>query len=175
MMNAPMLLTQHSPSVAKNSHPWDAVLGILQAEIDFLMQLYEGFIRDNVDEFCREGIRLHLIGDSPGRPASLLRAAREAHQATRNNSEMVLMLAIGYSGRRDIVRACQELAAEVQRDLLRPEDIDEALIAGGAGDQRRRRRRALPLLPRLGHQDQRRAEAEQLPAVAVRILGALLL
>jgi len=97
------------------------------------MQLYEGFIRDNVDEFCREGIRLHLIGDSPGRPASLLRAAREAYEATRSNSEMVLMLAIGYSGRRDILRACQELATEVQRDLLRPEDIDEALIAGKLG------------------------------------------
>jgi ditrans,polycis-polyprenyl diphosphate synthase len=97
------------------------------------MKLYEGFIRDNVDEFCREGIQLHLIGDSPGRPASLLRAAREAHEATRGNSEMVLMLAIGYSGRRDILRACRELAAEVQRDLLRPEDIDEALIAGKLG------------------------------------------
>lgn len=105
-----------------------------KAEMDFFMQLYEGFIRDNVDQFCREGIRLHLIGDSPGLPASLLRAAREANQlATQSESEMVLMLAMGYSGRRDILRACQELATEVQRNLLRPEDIDEALIAGKLG------------------------------------------
>ncbi|RCV12971.1 hypothetical protein SETIT_2G309500v2 [Setaria italica] len=104
-----------------------------KAEIDFLMRLYEGFIRDNVDEFSREGIRLHLIGDSPGRPASLLSAASEAHEATRSNSEMVLMLAIGYSGRRDMVQACRELAAEAQRNQLQPEDIDEALIAERLG------------------------------------------
>ncbi|CAL5086820.1 unnamed protein product [Urochloa decumbens] len=91
-----------------------------KAEVDFLLQLYEEFIRDNLDEFCREGIQLHLIGDSPGRPSSLLSAASEAHEATRSNSAMVLMLAIGYSGRRDVLRACRELAAE-------------ALIAGRLG------------------------------------------
>ncbi|CAL5062861.1 unnamed protein product [Urochloa decumbens] len=104
-----------------------------KAEVDFLLQLYEGFIRDNLDEFCREGIRLHLIGDSPGRPSSLLSAASEAHEATRSNSAMVLMLAIGYSGRRDVLRACRELAAEARRGRLRPEDIDEALVAGRLG------------------------------------------
>jgi undecaprenyl diphosphate synthase len=42
---------------------------------------------------------------------------------------MILMLAISYSGRRDITQACGALAEEARRNGLRPDDIDEALIA----------------------------------------------
>jgi ditrans,polycis-polyprenyl diphosphate synthase len=62
-----------------------------------------------------------------------MRAARDAHEATRHNSDLVLMLANGYSGRRDIARACRALAEDAQRGQLAPEDIDEALIAGRFG------------------------------------------
>ena len=76
--------------------------------------------------FYREGIRLRVIGDSSRLLVSLQKTAREAEEATRNNSQLDLTLAISYSGRRDIVQACRSL------------------------------------------------EAEQLPAVAVGVLGALL-
>ncbi|RLN28156.1 dehydrodolichyl diphosphate synthase 2-like [Panicum miliaceum] len=49
---------------------------------------------------------------------------------TRNNSRFHLILATVYSGRWDIAQACRELAAKVQDKLLRPEDIDEAMLAG---------------------------------------------
>ena len=77
----------------------------------------------------RNGIRMHVIGDPSRRPASLQNAAREAEEMTRNNSQLHLMLATCYSGRWDIVRACRELAGEVQGNLLMPEDIDESLLA----------------------------------------------
>uniref|UniRef100_A0A0A8Y782 Alkyl transferase n=1 Tax=Arundo donax TaxID=35708 RepID=A0A0A8Y782_ARUDO len=48
---------------------------------------------------------------------------------TRNNSQLHLMLATCYSGRWEIVQACRELAREVKGNLLRPEDIDESLLA----------------------------------------------
>lgn len=51
-------------------------------------------------------------------------AAREAYDASRNNSDLVLMLAIGYSGRQDVLQACRRLAEEVQDWQLIPEDID---------------------------------------------------
>jgi len=72
---------------------------------------------------------MHVIGDPSRRPASLQNAAREAEEMTRNNSKFHLMLATCYSGRWDIVQACRELAGEVQGKTLRPEDIDEAMLA----------------------------------------------
>jgi undecaprenyl pyrophosphate synthase len=43
------------------------------------------------------GIRLHVIdvSDSLGLPASLMNEAREAYEATKDVSDLVLMLAIG--------------------------------------------------------------------------------
>ncbi|KAF8717063.1 hypothetical protein HU200_026174 [Digitaria exilis] len=100
-----------------------------KVEVEFLMGLFERVIHESVAEFLREGIRLRVIGDSSRLPVSLQRTAREAEEATRNNSQLDLTLAISYSGRRDIVQACRSLAQKVQDKVLRPEDIDESLFA----------------------------------------------
>ncbi|CAM0883638.1 unnamed protein product [Alopecurus aequalis] len=99
-------------------------------EVDFLMGLFERVIHDSVAEFLRDGIRLRVIGDCSSLPASLQRTATEVEEATRNNSQLDLTLAISYSGRRDMVQACRSLAEKVHAGLLRPEDIDESLFAG---------------------------------------------
>ncbi|RLN00815.1 dehydrodolichyl diphosphate synthase 2-like [Panicum miliaceum] len=99
-------------------------------EVDCVMELIERAIRDKMEEYTRDGIRLHVIGDPSTRPASLQEAVREAEEKTRNNSRFHMILATCYSGRWDIVQACRELAAKVQDKLLDPEDIDEAMLAG---------------------------------------------
>uniref|UniRef100_A0ACD5TB25 Uncharacterized protein n=1 Tax=Avena sativa TaxID=4498 RepID=A0ACD5TB25_AVESA len=98
-------------------------------EVDVLMVLIERLIHDNVDDFLSQGIRLRVIGDYSRLPLSLQNTAREAEDATRNNSQLDLILAIGYSGRRDILQACRSLVGKVHGKLLRPEDIDESLFA----------------------------------------------
>lgn len=100
-----------------------------KVEVDFLMRLFERLIHDSVAEFLREGIRLRVIGDCSRLPVALQKTVREAEEATRNNSQLDLILAISYSGRRDIVQACRNLAQKVHGNLLRPEDIDESLFA----------------------------------------------
>ncbi|KAF7051546.1 hypothetical protein CFC21_059779 [Triticum aestivum] len=100
-----------------------------KAEVDFLMALIERFINDNLAEFLREGTRLRIIGDRSRLPISVQKTARDAEEATRNNSQLDLVLAISYSGRMDIVQACRNLAQKVDAKLLRPEDIDESLFA----------------------------------------------
>ncbi|KAF8726360.1 hypothetical protein HU200_019822 [Digitaria exilis] len=64
------------------------------------------------------------------RPPSLQEAIWEAEETTRNNSRCLVVIATCYSGRWDIVQACRELAAKVQDKQLRPEDIDESMLAG---------------------------------------------
>jgi len=102
----------------------------LQEEVDCCMELIEKGIRDKMEEYTREGVRLHVIGDPSSQPASLQEAVREAEEMTRNNSRFHMILATCYSGRWDIVQACRELAAKVQDKLLNPEDIDEEMLAG---------------------------------------------
>ncbi|OAY72727.1 Dehydrodolichyl diphosphate synthase 2 [Ananas comosus] len=100
-----------------------------KAEVDFLMMLFEGVLRENIGDFLREGIRICVIGDSSKLPNSLQKLAREVEKATRNNSQLDLIVAVSYSGRRDIVRACQRIADKVKNKLVDPEDITELLFA----------------------------------------------
>ncbi|CAL5097996.1 unnamed protein product [Urochloa decumbens] len=101
-----------------------------EPEVKFGMELMERGIRDNVDGFAREGVRMYIIGDRSRMPASLQDAAREAEEMTRNNSHCHFTIAIYYSGQWDIAQACRELATKVQDKVLTPEDIDGATLAG---------------------------------------------
>ncbi|KAF8726361.1 hypothetical protein HU200_019823 [Digitaria exilis] len=107
-----------------------SMISVLTEEVDYIMELIERLIRDNMDLFMREEIQVHVVGDPSRRPASLQDAAREAEEMTRSHSRYHLILAICYSGRWDIVQACRELATKVQDKLLRPDDIDESMLAG---------------------------------------------
>src|SRR5262249_24819838 len=49
---------------------------------------------------------------------------------SRDNTGMVLCLAINYGGRTELVDACRALAERVRRGELDPEDIDEATVEG---------------------------------------------
>nr|CAB3452760.1 unnamed protein product [Digitaria exilis] len=139
----PESLPRHVAVVLDGNRRWAQERGLLtpdgheagrraleHMEVDYLMGLIERTIRENVDLYERIGIRVHVIGDPSRRPRSLQDAAREAEEQTRNNSKLHLMLATCYSGRWEIVEACRELARRVQGSLLRPEDIDEQLLAG---------------------------------------------
>lgn len=48
---------------------------------------------------------------------------------TKNNSRLDLVVAISYSGRSDIVQACQRIAHKVKQGNLEPADITESQIA----------------------------------------------
>ena len=132
------------------------------AEIAALMNLLEEFIDRNLPELQKREVRLRTIGRTGGLPAGARKKLLAAVEATKNNAKGTLNLALNYGGRADIVDAARAFAARC--------------AAGGAaapGDHRGE----LPQLPlRAGYSgsgsadpDQRRAPAEQLPA-----LGALL-
>ncbi|KAJ1288471.1 hypothetical protein BS78_02G091800 [Paspalum vaginatum] len=101
-----------------------------QVEVDYVMALIQRMIRKNLDEYVRTGVRVHVIGDPSRRPASLQGTVREAEEMTGNNSRLHLALATCYGGRWDIVQACRQLARQVEGGALKPDDIDESLLAG---------------------------------------------
>ncbi|KAK1264913.1 Dehydrodolichyl diphosphate synthase 2 [Acorus gramineus] len=100
-----------------------------EVEVDFLLRLFEGVLRENIEEFVREGIRFSIIGDSSKLPKTLQDLANYAVQITRNNSRLGLSVAMSYSGRNDIVQACKKIAQKVKDGLLQPEDITELTVA----------------------------------------------
>ncbi|CAK9856485.1 unnamed protein product [Sphagnum jensenii] len=49
-------------------------------------------------------------------------------EGTRHNTGLKLSIALSYSGRQDIVGACQQLVARVQNGEMSPSDLTEAAI-----------------------------------------------
>ena len=54
---------------------------------------------------------------------------KEAVEATKNNSGLILNLALNYGGRSEIVDAVRSLVGDVEAGLLKREDVDESFFA----------------------------------------------
>lgn len=69
-----------------------------------------------------------MVGDLWKLPESLQKLCTEAEQSTKDNTNLHLLVAISYSGKSDIARACKSVALKVKENSIRLEDISEKLI-----------------------------------------------
>jgi undecaprenyl diphosphate synthase len=95
------------------------------AEVTDLMGLLRLYLRKEIAEIDREGVRLRVIGDRERLSADIIRLIEEAEGRTAGNTRLKLTVALSYGGRAEIVRAAQQLAEEVRAGTLEPENIDE--------------------------------------------------
>ena len=99
-----------------------------EAEVRALMELLVHTIGDELPTLLKNNVKLDTIGDTNSLPKSCQRELAEAMEKTKHNTGLNLILALGYSGKWDIIQATQALAQEVKAGTLRPEDIDENLL-----------------------------------------------
>jgi undecaprenyl diphosphate synthase len=98
-------------------------------EVHALMSLLEHYLAVEQPKMMRNGIRLLAIGEKERLPLPVLRTLEHAERATRNNERMTVLLALSYSGRKDIVRMVQTIARKVRDGSCDVEAIDEAMIS----------------------------------------------
>ncbi|KAI3997324.1 hypothetical protein MKX01_009168 [Papaver californicum] len=97
-------------------------------EVDFLLEVIQKRIfEEGLENFMRKGIQVSVIGDPSKLPTSLQRWITKTTEITRNNSRLHLILAINYSGRDDIVQACQSISRKVMDNLIKV-DIGETIF-----------------------------------------------
>jgi undecaprenyl diphosphate synthase len=98
------------------------------AEIDDLMGLMKRFVRSDLADLNKNGVRVRVIGDRNGLDPEILSLLREAEELTCANEKFTLVVAFNYGGRQEIARAAQSLAAEVRAGGLDPAAIDAAML-----------------------------------------------
>ena len=101
-----------------------------QAELDFLMALLHQYLIDERAEIMEQNVRLAIIGQRSGLPAEVQHEMDETIRLSRDNSGLVLCLAINYGSRQEIVDAARTLAERARRGQVDPADIDEDVFAG---------------------------------------------
>ena len=98
------------------------------SEVALLMNLYAACAHSEKADLVRQGVRVEIIGDLEKFSFPARAALRDLVNATKHNTRITLALALNYSGRNEIVRAVQAVAADVAAGRLAVSDIDEEAL-----------------------------------------------
>jgi len=101
-----------------------------RGEVDELMGLLRHYLRGEIAELHRNGVRLRVIGELGRLAPELVTLIANAEALTRDNQGINLTVALSYGGRAEIVAAARTIAAKAAGGALPIDRIDEELIAG---------------------------------------------
>ncbi len=96
------------------------------AEVEGLFNLVRIFIRGDLAELNRSGVKIRVIGEREPLPADIRGLIEEAERVTSGNRGLNLTVAFNYGARDEIVRAARALAERAVRGEIAPGDIDHA-------------------------------------------------
>jgi undecaprenyl diphosphate synthase len=97
-------------------------------EVDDLMGLLRFYLRSEIAELHREGVRLRSIGDRARLAPDIVRLIEEAEERTRRNRRLNLTIALSYGGRNEILRAMRMIADDVASGRLKAAEVDERAL-----------------------------------------------
>jgi undecaprenyl diphosphate synthase len=100
------------------------------AEIDDLMSLLRFYLRSEIAELDRNGVRIRVIGDRARLADDIVTLIDDAERRTHANARLNLTVALSYGGRSEITLAARRLAEAACAGAIAIDDIDEAAFAG---------------------------------------------
>ena len=104
-------------------------------EVQALLRLLGRFIKREIDNFQKNGIRLQHLGHLETLPPGLQRQVKEAVDLTRDNTKLTLNICFNYGGRDDIVVALQRIIEEgIPAEEVTEELISRYLYSAGTPD-----------------------------------------
>ena len=98
-------------------------------EVDALFGLLEIYLEREADKLNKNNIRLSVIGRIKELPALVQEKLRRVSESTKNNTGLILNLALNYGGRAEIVDASRKIAQDVSGERIAIDDIDEAMFS----------------------------------------------
>lgn len=94
-----------------------------QPEVRALLALLSRYLRNEVRELHKDGIRLRFIGERYRFSDRLRKLMKDAEQLTAANTVSTVVIALDYGGQWDIAQAARQLAVKVQSGAMQPDDI----------------------------------------------------
>lgn len=91
-----------------------------KAEVSDLMGLLKLYIRRDLADLHRSGVRIVVIGDRAGLQADIRGLLEEAEALTGSNGSLNLVIAFNYGGRDEIVRAARKVAEAAAAGSIAP-------------------------------------------------------
>ena len=113
-------LTLYSFSMDNWKRPWEEIQG--------LMKLYAEYLVSERPILMENNVRLIHLGVKEQLPSHMREELDRSMEISKNNTGMVLALALNYSSREEILRACRGLAQRSVAGEIRPDQISRDLF-----------------------------------------------
>ena len=97
-------------------------------EVEALMGLLKTYLKKELNQLHKRGIRLMAIGELERLPDPISDVLKEIMQKTAKNDRMVLNLALSYGSRDELTRTVRKLAKKVADGTLDADAISEKTI-----------------------------------------------
>jgi undecaprenyl diphosphate synthase len=98
-------------------------------EVDTLMKLLVSSLKKELPTLKENNIRLNTIGNTNMLPENAQRELADVIQQTKQNTRMVLTLALSYGSREEIISAIRHISEKVKNNQLQTTDINEQVLA----------------------------------------------
>lgn len=113
-------LTLYAFSVENWSRP--------KEEVNTLMMLLSMYLMNELPTFHKQHVRLRVMGRLTDLPEEVQSSLQHVMNETAHYDQQ-LILCLSYGGRTEIAYAAKAIATRVARGEIKPEDIDESMIA----------------------------------------------
>ena len=106
-----------------------------QDEVDYLMELVAITLTNELAEMHNEGVQIRFIGDLSRFSDKLQKILDNAIQTTKNNTGVVLQIALNYGARDELTNAVKKVVASgIKVEDVTPDVISKHLYTAGVPD-----------------------------------------
>lgn len=92
-------------------------------EINDLFGLLRRFVRRDLAELHKNGVKIRMIGARSGLDDDILRMLDDAVELTKDNTALNLTIAFNYGARDEIARAAQKIAEDAKTGIIDPSEV----------------------------------------------------
>lgn len=92
-------------------------------EVNFIMELLSRYLTNEIDEFKENNVQVRFIGSQDGLPEIVKQKMAHAVAETKDNTGIILNLAINYGGQAEILNAVKSIAQEAANGNIAVDEI----------------------------------------------------
>ncbi len=92
-------------------------------EVNFIMELLSRYLTNEIDEFKENNVQVRFIGSQEGLPEIVRQKMAHAVAETKDNTGIILNLAINYGGQAEILQAVKRIARDTAAGSIAVDEI----------------------------------------------------
>lgn len=98
-------------------------------EVEALFSLLVEFLKREIHNLHKNGVKLRVMGDISHIPSAARKAVEAGIEKTKDNTGLILNIALNYGARMEIAEAVREICSKVRDHEMEWEEIDETTLS----------------------------------------------